>query len=133
MRGKLLQTIFLFLATSFVFFSVIVITETAAVTVIAATYTAVMGIFLGLDLAVMIHRTHNLKRGDYKEIDVFKYVTALGLFFALLAETFCVSRGFNRELNGLYLCFGVGFLIVCGGLIAGVEANKIVTNEGPDK
>jgi hypothetical protein len=101
-------------------------------TAIAGTYTAVLGIFLGIDLATMIHKTQNLSPGDYKEINMHRYIIALCIFASLIAETYAVSGIFNRELNSLYLCFGVGFLTVVGGLIGGIEANKISTDKGPE-
>jgi hypothetical protein len=133
MSGKLLQTLFILISTSFICAVVMFVTDAATATALAGTYTAVMGIYLGLDLADMIRKTHGLRRGDYKEISYFKYITALGLFGILLIETFSVSHSQGRELYGLLISFGIGFLIVCGGLIAGIEANKIVTNDGPDK
>jgi hypothetical protein len=35
-------------------------------------------------------------------------------------------------MNSLYLCFGVGFVVVIGGLVSGIEGNKIVTGPIPD-
>jgi hypothetical protein len=133
MSGKALQTLFIFTATAFIAAVVMFVEDAATVTALAGTFTAVMGIYLGLDIAAMLAKTHSLRRGDYKEISFFKYLTALGLFGVLLIEAFCVSRSQDRELYGLLISFGIGFLIVCGGLIAGIEANKIATNDGPDK
>jgi ethanolamine transporter EutH len=107
--------------------------DAATLTSLAGTYTAVIGIFLGVDLAAMVHKTHNLKPGDYKEICISKYLSAMFLFCVLILRTFLVQREFDRQLNGLYLCFGVGFLIVIGGLVTGIEANKIATDQGPKR
>jgi hypothetical protein len=133
MKIKILQIFFLCIATAFMLFIIRHVAEAETLTALAGTYTAVIGIFLGVDLAAMIHKTHNLKKGDFKEISISKYLTAMFLFCALILRTFLVQREFERPLNGLYLCFGIGFLIVIGGLVTGIEANKIVTNDGPDK
>jgi len=51
----------------------------------------------------------------------------------LLIEAFVISGLYGREMNSLYCCFGVGFIIVIGGLISGIEGNKIATGEGSEK
>ena len=60
-----------------------------------------------------------------------RYIIALIIFALLLIEAFIISSIFERDMNSLYLSFGVGFIIVIGGLVSGVEANKIVTDEQP--
>jgi hypothetical protein len=81
----------------------------------------------------MIHKTKELKAGDYKEINFHRYVISLCVFAVLLAEAFTISGIYHREMNSLYLCFGVGFLITVGGLISGIEGNKIATDEEPEE
>jgi hypothetical protein len=49
------------------------------------------------------------------------------IFSLLLAETFIISGLYDRNCDPLYASFGMGFLIVVGGLLAGVEGNKYVT------
>jgi hypothetical protein len=131
MKTKALQLFFLILATIFVAGIIRFVSDSLTATALAGTYTAVLGIFLGIDLAAMIHKTQCLKPDDYQKINMHRYIAALCIFAALIIETFIISSVFKRELNSLYLCFGVGFLIVVGGLIGGIEANKIVTDEGP--
>jgi len=128
---KAFQILWLVLATLFVAGIVRLVTDPVTVVALAGTYTAVLGLFLGVDLAAMIHKTQCLSPGDYKSINLHRYVIALCIFAALIIETFIVSSIFKRELNSVYLCFGVGFLIVIGGLISGVEANKMATDQGP--
>jgi hypothetical protein len=72
-----------------------------------------------------------LPPGLYKNINAHRYVISLCVFAVLLAEAFVISALFKREMNSLYLCFGVGFIIVIGGLISGIEGNKIVTGTEP--
>lgn len=133
MTTKKLQVFWLILATLFVAGIVWFVTDSLAVTSISGAFTGIVGVFLGVDILTMIHKTRELKSGDYKEINTHRYVISLCIFAVLLAEAFVISGLYNREMNSLYLCFGVGFLIVVGGLISGIEGNKIATDEGPGK
>jgi hypothetical protein len=128
---KAIQILWLILATLFVAWIVWLVSDPATVIALSGTYTAVLGLFLGVDLATMIRKTQHLSPGELKEINMHRYITALCIFASLIIETFIVSSVFKREMNSVYLCFGVGFLIVIGGLISGIEANKIATDEGP--
>jgi hypothetical protein len=128
-KTKAIQVFWLILATLFVAGIVWFVTDSLAITAIAGAFTAVVGIFLGVDIVTMLHKTKELKRGDYKHMNTHRYVICLCVFAALLAEAFAISILFGREMNSLYMCFGVGFIIVIGGLISGIECNKIATDE----
>jgi len=130
---KAIQILWLILATLFVAGIVWFVTDSLTVTAISGAFTGVLGIFLGVDIMTMIHKTKELGPGCYKEMNMHRYALSLCVFAALLAEAFVISSIYNREMNSLYLCFGVGFLIVIGGLISGIEGNKIATSEGPEK
>jgi len=133
MNIKTRQILWLALATLFVALLIWFVRDTTTVTAIAGTFTSVLSIFLGLDIATMLHKTRELLAGDYKEINTSRYVLSLFIFGALLAEAFVIAAKQQRDVNSLYLCFGVGFLVVIGGLVGGVECNKIATDEGPNK
>ena len=130
---KALQVFWLILATLFVAGIIWFVTDSLAVTAISGAFTGVLGIFLGVDILAMIHKTRELKPGDFKHINMHRYVLSLSIFAILLTEAFVISGLFGREMNSLYLCFGVGFLIVIGGLISGIEGNKIATKEWPEE
>jgi glucan phosphoethanolaminetransferase (alkaline phosphatase superfamily) len=108
------------------------VTDSLTVTAISGAFTGVLGIFLGLDIMTMIHKTKELRAGQYKKVNTHRYIISLCVFAALLAEAFVISAKYQREMNSLYLCFGVGFIIVIGGLISGIEANKVATDENGD-
>ena len=129
---KAMQVLWLALATLFVAAMVRLIDNPVTSTAISGTFTAVIGLFLGLDIITMLHKTRELKPGDYKSINTHRYIIALLIFASLLAESFYVSIRYQRDVNSLYLCFGVGFLVVIGGLVSGIEGNKIATDEGPN-
>jgi hypothetical protein len=123
----------LVLATVFVAGIVFFVTDSLTVTTIAGAFTGVLGIFLGVDIMTMIHKTRELPPGYYKRMNQHRYIIALCIFGALLCEAFVLSLLYGREMNSLYLCFGVGFVVVIGGLIGGIEGNKIVTGAVPEK
>jgi hypothetical protein len=101
----------------------------AAATAIAITFTTVIGGFIGVDLAVMINKTARLPAGEYKTANKHRYVLSLALFALLLLEAFVISAQ-GRGMDGVYASFGIGFLLIIGLLVAGIEGNKIATGEG---
>ena len=133
MSTKAVQIFWLAIATLFVAVIVWIVKDTLVITAISGTFTAVLGLFLGVDIATMIHKTKELLPGHYKNVNLHRYITSIFIFTLLLAETFVLSTKYEREVSSLYLCFGVGFLVVVGGLISGIEGNKIATDEGPKK
>ena len=127
METKKLQIFWLVLAMIFVAGINFFVTDSLVVTSISAAFTGVIGLFLGVDILTMIHKTKELPPGIYKQINQHRYITVLFIFGLLLLEAFYISWRFGREMNSLYLCFGVGFIVVIGGLISGIEGNKMVT------
>jgi hypothetical protein len=132
MSTKKIQIFWLVLATIFVAGIVWFVADSLTVTAIAGAFTGVLGIFLGIDILTMLHKTKELPPGLYKEMNQHRYIIALCVFGALLGEAFVISALYEREMNSLYLCFGVGFVIVIGGLVSGIEGNKIVTGKEPE-
>ena len=104
------------------------IKDSGSASAIAMTFTGIVGIFIGLDIALMIKKTSTMPSG-YKEINSQRYIAGLVIFSVLLIEAFYISLKYQRNCDSLYSSFGMGFLIIIGGLIAGVEGNKIVTHE----
>jgi hypothetical protein len=132
MAVKKLQIFWLCLAALFVGGMVWWVTDSLVITSLAGAFTGVLGVFIGLDIMTMIHKTKELPAGIYKEMNQHRYIIALCVFGVLLAEAFVISALYGREMNSLYLCFGVGFVIVIGGLIGGIEGNKIATGTEPE-
>ena len=116
MTTKKSQIAWLLLAAVFVTAMMFFVTDTMTVTVISATFTGVLGTFLGIDILTMIHKTKELPAGTYKNMNRHRYITALIIFAFLLIEAFVLSSLFERDMNTLYLSFGVGFIIGIGGL-----------------
>ena len=119
--GQLIGLIF---ATIFTGFMIFFIKDSGTASAIAVTFTGIVGVFIGLDIALMIKKTASMPEG-FKEINTHRYIAGLVIFAALLVETFVISALYQRNCDSLYTSFGMGFLVVIGGLIAGVEGNKI--------
>ena len=121
--GQLIGLIF---ATIFTGLMIFFIKDTGSAAAIAVTFTGIVGAFIGLDIALMIKKTASMPSG-YKKINKHRYIAGLVIFAALLVETFVISGMFDRNCDTLYTSFGMGFLVVIGGFIVGVEGNKIAT------
>ncbi|MDR1253346.1 MAG: hypothetical protein LBK62_14485 [Treponema sp.] len=126
---KIQQLSGLIIATIFTGFMIFFVKDSGSASALAVTFTGIVGIFIGLDIAVMIKKTSAMPEGSFKTINRQRYITALIIFSALLIEAFFISGFYERNCDSLYTSFGMGFLVVIGGLIAGVEGNKIVTGQ----
>jgi len=121
--GQLVGLIFAAIFTGAMIFF---IKDTSSASAIAVTFTGIVGVFIGLDIALMIKKTSSMPSG-YKEINTQRYVAGLVIFSVLLIEAFFISAMYSRNCDTIYTSFGMGFLIIIGGLISGVEGNKIAT------
>jgi len=121
---KTRQLVGLIAATIFTGFMIFFIKDSGSASAIAVTFTGIVGVFIGLDIALMIKKTASMPEG-FKEINSHRYIAGLVIFAILLVETFVISAIYQRNCDSLYTSFGMGFLIIIGGLIAGVEGNKI--------
>lgn len=122
------QLFWLIISTLFTAAMIFFIKDSGATSALAVTFTTIVGIFIGLDIAVMIKKTSAMSNGDFKSINKHRYIAAFIIFSLLLLESFIISGLQNRNCDSLYTSFGMGFLIVIGGLVSGIEGNKIVTN-----
>jgi hypothetical protein len=127
------QLIWIIVATVFTGAMIFFIKDSSVVSALGTTFTGIIGVFIGLDIAVLIKKTSAMPDGCYKSINKHRYIAALIIFSLLMIETFTLSGIYKREYDSLYASFGMGFLIVIGGLVAAVEGNKIATGEGPQE
>jgi hypothetical protein len=121
------QILWVFLGYLFTAGMLFFISDSTVSVSLSITFTSIVGVFLGVDIATMIKKTAALPPGDYKAINKHRYITSLIIFALLIIEAFILSGVYGRNCDALYASFGVGFLIVVGGLVAAVEGNKIVT------
>lgn len=101
--------------------------DSTVIVSLSIAFTSIVSVFLGVDIAVMIKKTSALPPTEFKPINKPRYIIGLVIFALLLVEAFILSSTFSRNCDALYASFGVGFLIVIGGLVAAVEGNKLVT------
>jgi thiosulfate reductase cytochrome b subunit len=127
--AKTEQLLWLFLGYLFTAGMLFFVADSTVSVSLSITFTGIVGAFLGADIAAMIKKTAMLPPGSYKAINKHRYITSLTIFALLLIEAFILSSAYGRDCDALYASFGVGFLIVVGGLVAAVEGNKIVTGE----
>jgi thiosulfate reductase cytochrome b subunit len=123
------QLLWLFLGYLFTAGMLFFVADNTVSVSLSITFTGIVGVFLGLDIATMIKKTTMLPPGSYKAINKHRYITSLAIFALLILEAFFLSSVFGRNCDALYASFGAGFLIVIGGLVAAVEGNKIVTGK----
>jgi glucan phosphoethanolaminetransferase (alkaline phosphatase superfamily) len=129
MKTKIEQLLWLLLAAAFTGFMIYFVKDGGVVTAISAAFTSIVGIFIGVDITAMIKKTSVMPIGEYQKINKHRYIAALIIFAALIVEAFVISGVYGRDCDGLYASFGMGFLVVTGGLVAGVEGNKIFTGK----
>jgi thiosulfate reductase cytochrome b subunit len=123
------QLLWLFLGYLFTAGMLFFVADSTVSVSLSITFTGIVGAFLGVDIAAMIKKTAMLPPGSYKAINKHRYIISLAIFALLILEAFFLSSSRGRNCDALYASFGVGFLIVVGGLVAAVEGNKIVTGE----
>jgi hypothetical protein len=121
------QLFWLFIGYIFTAVMLFFVKDSTVIVSLSIAYTTVVGVFMGVDIAVMIKKTSVLPPGEFKPINKARYLTSLVIFALLLIEGFILSGLFSRNCDAIYASFGVGILVVIGGLVAAVEGNKIVT------
>jgi hypothetical protein len=91
--------------------------DSTVATSIAVTFTSVVGVFIGVDLTVMLNKTAHLPQGSTSPSTNTGNIFAMTIFALLLIESFFIAST-GRTCDGLYASFGIGFLVVIGGLVA---------------
>ena len=126
---KATQLLGLIVAAMFTCFMIYFIKDSGSASAIAVTFTAIVGTFIGLDIALMIKKTAAMPEGGYKEINTHRYIAGMVIFAVLLIETFVISGVYQRNCDTLFVSFGIGLLVILGGFINGMESNKIATKD----
>jgi len=91
------QLLWLIVSTLFIAGMIYFVKDTGTTSALAATFTTIVGIFIGLDIAVMIKKTSAMSNGDFKSINKSRYITAFAIFSFLLLESFFISATQNRN------------------------------------
>jgi hypothetical protein len=121
------QLFWLFVGYIFTAGMLFFVKDSTVIVSLSVTYTTVVGVFMGVDIAVMIKKTSVLPPGEFKPINKARYLTSLVIFAFLLIEACVLSGLYGWNCDAMYASFGVGILVVIGGLVTAVEGNKIVT------
>lgn len=92
---------------------------------VSITYTTVVGIYLGLDIAAMITKTSTLKKGNFESLNVYKYVLCSVCLSVLTIVALIVKD--ESDVTTAITSFITSAMIVIGCIIGGLEGNKIAT------
>lgn len=120
---------FFFVLASAVMALCLMFTPEASGTV-SITYTTVVGVYLGLDIAAMITKTTTLKKGNFESMNVYKYVLCSICLCILTVVALIVKE--NSDVTTAITSFITSAMIVIGCIIGGLEGNKIATGVDGD-
>ena len=131
MKTRTEQMIYVFVAALIMAMFMYFVKSETVLGAISVAFVGAIGLFLGVDLRKMLKDTSSLPKGQFKRINKYRYIITLVLFAALLTEAFIIQKATEISMVGIYGSIGVGFMLVLGLLISGIEANKIKTQEEP--
>lgn len=92
---------------------------------VSVAFTALISIYLGLDIASMITRTSQMKVGEFKELKTHKYVISAICLVALII--ICIIKKEYEQTATSLASFLTASMIIISCLIGGLEGNKIAT------
>lgn len=99
----------------------------------AASFTAIIGVFLGVDLAAMLKNSAKMKKGDFQKAHTYRYIIAIIMMLALFILALWRKETDNLGISMAAGSFGSGAIVVIGMLMSGLEGNKIASREGQDE
>lgn len=123
---KFVKALFFIIASIIMGVCLIVIPEVSGS--VSITYTTVLSIYLGLDVASMISKTMTLKKGDFEKMNTYKYViSGICLISLVIISLFVKNRA---DVSTALTSFISASMILIACIIGGLEGNKIATNSG---
>lgn len=126
---KFFKALFFVLASAIMALCLILIPASSGS--VSVSYIAVLGIYLGLDIAGMITKTANMNKGEYKSLNVHKYVIASVCLVSNIVISIFVKE--KADISVALTSFISAALIIIGCIIGGLEGNKIATNFGKEE
>ena len=93
---------------------------------VSITFVSVLGLYLGLDVAAMITKTTTLKKGDFEDMNVYKYVLSAICLLILIGISIYLKN--KCDVSTALTSFIASVMIIIGCIITGLEGNKIATN-----
>ena len=125
---KIIKAILFIFASAVMVASLIFVPEAAAA--VSISYVAVLGLYLGLDVAEMIVSTSKLKAGQFQELSVHKFIIA-GI--CLAACIIVCGAKWEPVLQPAMTTLLSAVMVILACAIGGLEGNKIATqHEGTE-
>lgn len=120
---QFLKAFFFIIATVIMGICLLVIPESSGA--VSVSYIAVLGVYLGLDIAGMIAKTASLPSGEFKPLNIHKYiVTSICLGILIIITLFVDDK---RSVSTAITTYISSIMIILTCLIGGLEGNKIAT------
>lgn len=97
---------------------------------VSVSFTGVLSIYLGMDVAGMITRTASMEVGEYKKLHTHKYVISSACLASLIIISVYVQE--TVDVTTAMSSFMAAIMIVIGCLLGGLEGNKLATYRGKE-
>lgn len=118
---KFVKALLFIIATTIMALTLFFIPESSGP--VSISFTTVLGLYLGLDMASMIQKSTTLAKGDYANVHIYKYiVSAVCLGVLVIISVFLKD---SCDLSTALTSFITSSMIILGCLIGGLEGNKI--------
>lgn len=95
---------------------------------VAIFYVSILSSYLGLDIWAMIQKTASLPSGEFKSINIHRYLVSAGSYVVLLGTAFFMKAKYGYDYGTMYSTFVAALFLMATILIGGLEGNKIATN-----
>lgn len=99
----------------------------------AASFTAVISLFLGVDLAAMIKNSAGMPKGKFQKAHTYRYIIAVVMMLVLFIIALYRKESDNLGISMAAGAFGSGSIVIIGLLMSGLEGNKIASRSGDEK
>lgn len=115
---------FLFIIATFIMIATLFLIPSSSGPV-SITYIATLSVYLGLDIAGMIAKTVSLPKGEFKQLNIHKYIIASVCLVVLIIASIYVNN--FQKIETAITSYVSASLIIITCLIGGLEGNKIAT------
>jgi peptidoglycan/LPS O-acetylase OafA/YrhL len=126
---KIALMIIAFLIVAAVLF---VLDDVGIIDSMAASFTAVISLFLGVDLAAMIKNSAGMPKGQYQSAHTYRYIIAVVMMLILFIIALYRKESDNLAISMAAGAFGSGSIVIIGLLMSGLEGNKIASRAGEE-
>jgi hypothetical protein len=113
-----------------IFMGAIIIGIPAIADTIATCYLGVIGAFLAIDLTIMLKKTSELPKGDFKNMNKSRYYLSLLITFCLFGIACYCKSNLDYQIMGTILMLATCIMTIISLYIGGLEGNKLMTQMG---